>query len=114
MSLLNVDPKILSKDLSEKLQEILPTLISWQQTAYAKNRDINIIGRLISDTTETAKLNLESFLVVMDIEKGFESLDHTFLISLLKKYGFDQNFFSWIKTLLKISKSCVINGVKAT
>ena len=101
MSLLNVDLKIHSKDLSEKLKEVLPTLISWQQTAYVRNRDINIIGRLISDTIETAKLNLESFLVVMDIEKGFESLDHTFLISFLKKYGFDQNFFSWIKTLLK-------------
>ena len=48
-SLLNVDLKILSKALFEKLQYILPDLISSQQTAYIKNRHIGESGRLISD-----------------------------------------------------------------
>ena len=30
---------------------------------------------------------LEGFLVTMDIEKAFYSLDHNFLISALEKYG---------------------------
>ena len=30
-------------------------------------------------------LNKEIFLVTMDIEKAFDSLDHTFVISVLKK-----------------------------
>ena len=38
ISLLNVDSKIISKALSEKLKEVLPDLISSQQTAYVKNR----------------------------------------------------------------------------
>ena len=32
------------------------------------------------------------FLVAMDIEKAFDSLDYNFLISTLEKYGFDQTF----------------------
>ena len=28
----------------------------------------------------------------MDLETAFDSLDHNFLISTLKKYGFGQNF----------------------
>ena len=37
ISLLNVDLKIISKALSEKLKKVLPDLISSQQTAYVKN-----------------------------------------------------------------------------
>ena len=37
ISLLNVDTKILSKSLAEKLKHVLPELISSNQTAYVKN-----------------------------------------------------------------------------
>ena len=53
---------------------------------------------------------MEGFLVTMDVEKAFDSLDHKFLISVLKKFGFGQNFISWIEIILKHQKSCVING----
>ena len=93
ISLQNVDLKITSKVLSEKLKKVLPDLISTQQTAYVKNRHIGEGGRLISDIIEIARLKkLEGFLVTMDIEKAFDSLDHNFLISTLEKYGF--NFLS--------------------
>ena len=49
ISLLNVDTKILSKAISNKLKTALPTLISLQQTAYVKSRSIGESGRLISD-----------------------------------------------------------------
>ena len=35
---------------------------------------------------------LDSFLVAMDIEKAFDSLDLEFLILTLEKYGFGKNF----------------------
>ena len=57
ISLLNVDLKIISKGLSEKLKKVLPDLISSQQTAYVKNRHIGESGRLISDIIEIAKIN---------------------------------------------------------
>ena len=46
----------------------------------------------------------------MDIEKAFDSLDHDFLLSALKKFGFGENFIHWIKVLLNNQQSCVING----
>ena len=89
ISLLNVDTKILSKAISNKLKTVLPTLISSQQTAYVKNRFIGESGRLISDIIEISGcFNITGFLVTMDIEKAFDSLDHSFLISVLKKFGF--------------------------
>ena len=46
----------------------------------------------------------------MDLEKAFDSLDHGFLICVLKKIGFGDNFITWIKILLNDQQSCVLNG----
>ena len=99
--MLNVFSKIISKALSEKLKEVLPDLISSQQTAYVKNRHIGESGRLISNIIEITKIRkIGGFLVTMDIKKAFNSLDHNFLISTLEKYGFGRNFILWIKISL--------------
>ena len=47
ISLLNADLKIISKALSEKLKKVLSDLISSQQSAYVKSRNIGESGRLI-------------------------------------------------------------------
>ena len=87
--MVNVDTKILSKAISNKLKTVLPTLISSQQTAYVKNRFIGESGRLISDIIEISGwFNITGLVVATDIEKAFDSLDHIFLISRLKKFGF--------------------------
>ena len=89
--LLNVDSKILSKAILNKLKTALPTLISSQQTAYVKKRFIGESGRLISDISEISGcVNITGFLVTMD--KTFDSFDHSFLISVLKSSGFRKNF----------------------
>ena len=113
--MLNVDIKILSKALAKRLKEVLPCLISAQQTAYVQNRNIGESGRLISDIIEISNTRqMEGFLVTMDVEKAFDSLDHKFLISVLKKFGFGQNFISWIEIILKNQESCVINSGTTT
>ena len=50
----------------------------------------------------------------MDIEKAFDSLDHTFVVSVLKKFLFGNNFVSWIETLISKQESCAINGSNTT
>ena len=79
--------------------------------AYVKNRFIGKSSRLIADITEiTGVLNKEEFLVTMDIDKAFDSLDHTFVISILRKFGFGNNFVNWIETLIVKQESCTISG----
>ena len=51
--LLNVDTKILSKAISNKLKTAFPTLISSQQTTYVKNRFTGEDCRLISDIIDS-------------------------------------------------------------
>ena len=46
--------------------------------------------------------------MTIDIEKAFDSLDHTFLISTLEKFGFGKTFIDSIKIFLNEQESCVI------
>ena len=56
--------------------------------AYVKNRFIGEGETLISDILEmTESLNLKGCIVTVDIEKGFDSISHSFLLACLKKYG---------------------------
>ena len=60
-------------------------------------------GRLISDIVEiTDLLNIKGLLLTVDIEKAFDSVDHQFLINVLKTFGFQKKLVRWIKILLKI------------
>ena len=103
--LLNIDTKLISKVLAERLKKVLPYLVSTNQTE----------GRLISDILEISdNLKIKGFLMALDIGKAFDSVNHLFLIRALEKYGFKEDFIKWIQILIQNQESCVINGVTTT
>ena len=115
ISLLNVDQKLISKTLAERLKKVLPFLINPCQTSYVNGRFLDESGRLIADIIETCHLEkLEGCLVAIDFKKAFDSLNHNFLITALEHYGFGNNFIEWIKILLKNQEFCVINSGHTT
>ena len=89
----------------------MPDLISTNQNTYVTNRFASEGGRLISDILEiTDILNMESYLLIIYIEKDFDSIDHHFLLAILEIYGLKKNFLKWIETLSNNQESCIING----
>ena len=107
--------KIISKVLSTWIKNVLPFLIFSNLTAYVKNRFKSESGRVISDILEIANtLALESFLVTVDIEKAFDSVNHCFLMQVVRKFEFGIDFVNWNKTILKNQEFCIINGGKTT
>ena len=69
----------------------------------------------MSDLLEMSQVLIkEDFLVTVDIEKAFESVDHLFLVALLEKLSFGIEFIEWIKILLNNQESCVSNGGKTS
>ena len=76
-----------------------------------KIRYINESGRLIYDVLQTASiLNKKGFLLTVDINKAFNSVNHSFLLAVLQKYGFGEWFLKWIQILIKNQETCVVNG----
>ena len=71
ISLLNVDTKILSKSLAEKLKNVLSELISSNQTAYVKKRCISESSRLISDVIEMCDVLDIPGLLICHIYNGY-------------------------------------------
>ena len=115
ISLLNTDLKAFSKALATKLKSALPSLIASQQIAHVQNRYIGEAGRLIPYVLDISeKLSIDGYLVTVNIEKAFDSLDHGFLLVVLKKFDFGNNFNDWIKLLLTNQESCVLNGGSTT
>ena len=109
-----MDYKIVSKALASSVIKVLPDFISLQQMTYVKN-EFSESHRSIVDMIEIADtLIKEGFLVTMDMEKTFDSLYHTFVISVLKKTGFGNNFVSWIETLISKQESCIISDGNTT
>ena len=48
--------------------------------------------------------------MTINLEKAFDSLDHDFLLHILKMFGLGDNFINLIKALLNDQQPCVING----
>ena len=72
-------------------------------------------GRLFSDIIEISGwFDIAGFPVTMVIKRVFVSLDHNFLISVLKKPGYRKNFSTRREILLKEQESRVMNGGTTT
>ena len=115
ISLLDVDVKIASKALANRVKKVIPKLIAVDQTAYVKGRFIGESIRVINELIEHIKREGdEGILFSTDTEKAFDSVDHTFLFSTLEKFGSGFDFIKWIKTLPFNNQSCVMNNGYAT
>ena len=115
ISLLNFDLKIISKSLATRLKNVLGKLTDARQTAYVNERFIGESGRLIDHVLEVCDMQkLSRHLLTVDFEKAFDSLNRNFLIAVLKKYGFSDDFIDWILILFNSQESCAINGGHST
>ena len=94
---------------------MLSSLIHSDQTAYVKDRHIGESVRLINDVLEfTDHEKIEAILFSVDFEKAFDSIDHFFLFSALKCFGFGDEFIQWVRTLVNNAESCVMNNGHST
>ena len=99
ISLLNVDLKILSNILAQRLKRVLSSIISTDQTGFMLGRHsfhnmrrlLNIIGSPGSGVSEA--------IISLDAENAFDRVEWSFLFVVLQKFGFNTEFISWIKLL---------------
>ena len=93
----NVDVKITSKAIASRLQAVTPLLIPSKQNGFIKGRSILDPARTIDDVLEIGKImNQPGFLLAIDFEKAFDSLNQECLYQFLQKMGFGPNFLQWI------------------
>ena len=111
ITLLNIDYKILAKILAHRLVEVLPTVISEDQTGYIKGRYIGCNIRLIEDMIFYTNLNdIPGIMLTIDFEKAFDSIKWSFIDKSLQTFNFGLNFRNMVKTLYSNISTAVINN----
>ncbi|PNX88269.1 ribonuclease H, partial [Trifolium pratense] len=113
IALANFKYKIISKILADRLAQILPSIISKEQTGFVKGRQIKDCICLTSEIINM--LHKKSYggnlAIKIDIAKAFDTIDWNFLLNVLKAFGFHSTFCNWIKVILESAKlSISING----
>ncbi|XP_071741242.1 uncharacterized protein [Rutidosis leptorrhynchoides] len=112
ISLIGSYYKIVAKILSNRLQKILPSLVSSGKSAFLKGRFI-LDGVLIAnETIDYLKASRKKGIIFkVDFEKAFDSLNWQFLFEVMKSMGFGRKWVKWIESCLKsASISVLVNG----
>ena len=96
--MLTVDYEIFAKVLANPLKQCIHKLSYFDQSVFLKGMNI-VSVHLILDIIDYTENNYIPGVILLDIEKSFDSVSHDFLFQVLKHFNFEDQFISWIKTI---------------
>ena len=111
ISLLNVDYKIATKAIANRVKGVISSMVHNSQTGSIKGRYIGENIRLLFEIIDNAEdENKPGLIFFSDFEKAFDSINHTFIIRCLKHFNFGEDFIRWVKLFYHDAKSRVSNN----
>ena len=111
ISLLNVDYKIGTKTLANRLKTVLPSILNEDQTCGVPGRSIFDNLRLVRDSICYVEQKGNSLAIVkIDQEKAFDRVSWEFLQKILERMNFGPTFRSFIQALYTAVASLVLNN----
>ena len=115
VSLLNVDYKIMTRALADRISKVLPFIIDSDQTCNVKGRTIHNNTAVLRDIIDYANdKNIEAYLLSIDQMKAFDRVDWNFMFRTLKKFNFGESFIQWIKLAYnQITSKIKVNGTES-
>ena len=111
ITLLNVDLKIFTRTLASRMAKVLPKLIHHNQTCVPGRNmasNIHIMQDFVDVLIQEGK---GAALILLDDEKAFDRMSHSFIIKTLRRFGFGEKFIGWVKMVYTDTSSSVkVNG----
>ena len=100
ITLLNIDYKLLTKSLAMRLCDIMQDRIGHDQNAFIRKRYIgNNIMDLYSIIAAAEEEDEEAILILLDIEKAFDTINRSFIQQVLTGLGFPPSFLRWLQIM---------------
>lgn len=107
ITLLNVDYRLLTAILNNRLQEPMKQIIDPCQVAFLRGRSIGdnlrllqLVPHILAASQETA------YLVSCDFEKAYDTVDRDFLLAILSRCRAPQGLLRWVHLILTDTQAC--------
>ncbi|KAJ9549508.1 hypothetical protein OSB04_022051 [Centaurea solstitialis] len=112
ISLIGCLYKIIAKVLSNRLKEVISSVIGVEQTAFLKNRSILDGPLIINETISWIKRSKKkAFILKVDFQKAFDTLNWNYLDMVMGQMNFGSTWRAWIHSCLDSSRvSVLVNG----
>jgi hypothetical protein len=113
IALLNSVLKLLTKLLSRRLQAVILKLIHKNQYGFIKSRSIqDCLAWAYEYLHHCHHSKRELVILKLDLEKAFDTIEHSTILAMLHELGFPTKWINWTKLILELaSSSILLNGV---
>ena len=109
--LLCADYKLLSKIISNRINNELNIIINEDQSGFLKGRNIANNIRKVSDTLEFCnQRQINALLISIDFEKAFNTVEYSSLWKAVEYLNFGSNIIAWSKLLYNDFALCITNN----
>ena len=97
ITLLNVDQKLLSSIIANRLTKIIPLIIDPDQTGFIPDRYLaDSVRRTLNIIDFSKEINTQTLILTLDAEKAFDRVSWPFIFETCSKFGFHDNFIKWL------------------
>ena len=111
ISLLNLDNKIYTKVLAERLQTVFPQIIHPMQTGFVKGRQLSDNIHKIMEVIDTCEnQKIRALLVSYDFEKAFDTTEIEAIRAVLCHFGFGDFYQKMVDVIFNKPLSAVMNN----
>lgn len=88
--------------MANRLKVILDSIISREQRGFSPNHSIFqgvIVAHEVIHTIRTSMI--DRMLVKLDIKKAYDEVNMDFLLDVLRKFGFCNEWVNWVESCIK-------------
>lgn len=115
ISLCTFTYKIISKLWANRLKKWLPCVITYNQAAFVPNQSIHenvfMVHEALHSLKNKRRGRWRAFALKLNIHKAYDYVDWSFLVQIMRKMGFAQQWINWIYFCIStVQYSVVING----
>lgn len=101
ISLCNTGYKLITKIIANRLKPILPKIIPENQGGFIQGRQIVDNFILVQEAIHSSLLRKEQGMAIkLDLANAFDRVNHSFLLNVMSKFGFGENFIKWIRACI--------------
>ncbi|XP_026434134.1 uncharacterized protein LOC113331691 [Papaver somniferum] len=110
IGLSNLFFKIFTKILTTRLGSVLEKLVSEEQVAFMKERNIHENMSLASEMVNELHIKSKDgdLGMKLDIYQAFDTVSWSFCLEVLRRYGFSEDWCTWILSILQSARISVL------